>query len=167
MAALENVSANDLRQVSAEVKGKKPTQRLMAAISYLEDDDLTRKDVVERYGYTGEWLPRWLDRLERLADEPFEEVIYDDHRSVCPLELSNEEREQFEVALHESAEEVGIDAPARSVPLASKYLTDEFGVEYCDRHVRRLLSEAGLSHKTVRPEYISPTSVHRRRSKAG
>ena len=28
-----------------------------------------------------------------------------------------------------------------------------FGVEYCDRHVRRLLSEAGLSHKTARPEH--------------
>ena len=63
------------------------------------------------------------------------------------------EREQFEATLHESPEEVGIDAPAWSVPLASKYLTDEFGVEYCDRHVRRLLSEAGLSHKTARPEY--------------
>ena len=153
MAALENVSTDDLRQVLAEVEGKKPTQRLMAAINYLEDDDLTQKEVAERYGYTGGWLSRWLDRLKRLADEPFEEVVYDDHRSGCPPELSNEEREQFEAALHESPEEVGIDAPAWSVPLASKYLTDEFGVEYCDRHVRRLLSEAGLSHKTARPEY--------------
>ena len=91
----------------------------------------------------------------RHYDEPFEEVVYDDHRSGCPPELSNEEREQFEAALYESPEEVGIDAPAWSVPLASKYFTDEFGVEYCDRHVRRLLSEAGLSHKTARPEYYN------------
>lgn len=39
----------------------------MAAINYLEDDDLTQKEVAERYGYTGGWLSRWLDRLERLA----------------------------------------------------------------------------------------------------
>ena len=67
MAALENVSTDDLRQVLAEVKGKKPTQRLMAAINYLKGDDLTQKEVAERYGYTGGWLSRWLDRLERLA----------------------------------------------------------------------------------------------------
>ena len=53
MAALENVSTDDLRQVLAEVEGKKPTQRLMAAINYFEDDDLTQKEVAERYGYTG------------------------------------------------------------------------------------------------------------------
>ena len=40
MAALENVSTDELRQVLTEVEGKKPTQRLMAAINYLEDDDL-------------------------------------------------------------------------------------------------------------------------------
>ena len=145
MAALENVSTDDLRQVLAEVEGKKPAQRLMAAINYLEDDDLTQKEVAERYGYTGGWLSRWLDRLERLADEPFEDVVYDDHRSGCPPEFSDEEREQFEAALHESPEEVGIDAPAWSVPLAQHYLSEEFDVDYCDRHVRRLLSEAGLS----------------------
>ena len=53
MAALENVSTDDLRQILTEVEGKKPTQRLMAAINYLEDDDLTQKEVAERYGYTG------------------------------------------------------------------------------------------------------------------
>ena len=47
MAALENVSTDDLRQVLAEIEGRKPTQRLMAAINYLEDDDLTQKEVAE------------------------------------------------------------------------------------------------------------------------
>ncbi|EMA48460.1 transposase (ISHnew96) [Halococcus thailandensis JCM 13552] len=42
MAALENVATDDLRQGLAEVTGKKPAQRLMAAINYLEDDDLTQ-----------------------------------------------------------------------------------------------------------------------------
>jgi AraC-like DNA-binding protein len=56
MSSGENVSAEDLRQVLAEVEGKKPTQRLMAAINYLEDDDLTQKEAAERYGYTGGWL---------------------------------------------------------------------------------------------------------------
>jgi transposase len=153
MTAGENLSAEDLRQILAEIEGKKPTQRLMVAINYLENDDLTQKEAAERYGYTGGWLSQWLDRLERLADEPFEQVVYDEPRSGRPTQLSDAEHEQFVETLHESPEEVGIDAPAWSVPLASKYLTEEFDVDHCDRHIRRLLTEAGLSCGTARPEY--------------
>lgn len=69
MATLENVTIDDLRNVLAEVEGKKPTQRRVAAITYLEDDDVTQKEVAEWYGYIGGWLSRWLNRLERFADE--------------------------------------------------------------------------------------------------
>lgn len=31
----------------------KPTQRVMAVINYLEEDDPTMTEVAERYGYTG------------------------------------------------------------------------------------------------------------------
>ena len=61
MASLENVSTDDLREVLAEVEGKKPTQRLMAAINYLEEDDAVMTEVAGRYGYTGP------DRLIRIA----------------------------------------------------------------------------------------------------
>jgi transposase len=153
MPSLDAVSTEDLRQVLAEVDDKKPTQRLMAAINYLEEDDATLQEVAQRYGYTAGWLSRWLDRLERLADEPFEEVVYDEPREGRPAELTDDEHEQFVAVLHESPQEVGYDAPAWSVPLARHYLAEEFDVEYCERHVRRLLSEAGLSWKTARPEY--------------
>ncbi len=153
MPTLDNVSTDDLRNVLAEVEGKKPAQRLMAAINYLEEDDATLKEIANRYGYTAGWLSRWLDRLERLADEPFEDVVYDEHRSGRPSKLTEEEHEQFVEILHESPQDVGFEAPAWSVPLASAYLRDEFDVEYCDRHVRRLLSEAGLSSRTTRPKF--------------
>jgi transposase len=42
------------------------------------------------------------------------------------------------------------------VPLVSNYLAEQFGVECCERHVRRLISEAGLSSRTARPEYYKP-----------
>ena len=136
------MSTDDLRQVLAEVEGKKPTQRVMAAINYLEEDEATLEDVAERYGYTAGWLSRWLDRLERLADEPFEEVVYDEHRSGRPSELSDEQYDQFVETLHASPEEAGLDAPAWSVPLARHYLAEEFDVEYCERHVQRLMSDS-------------------------
>src|SRR5699024_9311101 len=78
---------------------------------------------------------------------------YDEPRSGRPSELSDQEHERFVDVLHEPPEEAGIDAPAWSVPLAQHYLSEEFDVDYCDRHVRRLMTEAGLSWKTARPEY--------------
>jgi transposase len=153
MTHLENVSTEDLHQVLAEVEGKDATQRVMAAINWKEEDGVQQKDIAQRYGYTQGWLSQWLTRLERLETEPFEDVVYDEPRSGRPSELSDQEHERFVDALHESPEEVGIDAPAWSVPLASKYLAEEFDVDYSDRHIRRLLTEAGLSHKTARPEY--------------
>ena len=63
MASLNDVSTDDLRQILAEIEGKKPTQRVMAAINYLEEDEATLEYVAERYGYTAGWLSRWLDRL--------------------------------------------------------------------------------------------------------
>jgi len=53
MATLHAATLDDLRESIAEVEGKKPTQRLMAVINYLEEDDASMKQVAERYGYTG------------------------------------------------------------------------------------------------------------------
>ena len=153
MANLENVSTEDLRQILAEVDDGAAVERLMAAITYKEIDDLTQKAAAELYGFSESWASKWFSRLERLETEPFEDVVYDEPRSGRPSELSDKQHERFVDALHESPEEVGLDAPAWSVPLASKYLTEKFDVDYCDRHVRRLLTEAGLSHKTARPDY--------------
>jgi hypothetical protein len=78
-----------------EVEAKKPTQHLMAAINYVKEDDETMTEFAVRYGYTAGWLSRWLDRFERLADEPFEEVVYDKPRGGRPAELSDEAYDQF------------------------------------------------------------------------
>ena len=155
MTAGENLSVEDLRQILAEVEGKKPTQRLMAAINYLEEDNATQKDIAKRYGYSGGWMSQWLTRLERLETEPFEDVVYDEPRSGRPSELSDTEYERFVDILHEPPEHVGIDARAWTVPLAQHYLKEQFDVEYCDRHIRRLLTQAGLSRQTARPQYVN------------
>ena len=112
MANLENVSTEDLRQVLAEVDDGAAVQRLMAAITYKEIDDLSQKTAAELYGFSESWASKWFSRLERLETEPFEDVVYDEPRSGRPSELSEQEHERFVDALHESPEEVGIDAPA-------------------------------------------------------
>ena len=71
---LESVSTDHLRQVLAEVDDAAATERLMAAITYKEIDEVTQEDAAELYGYSEGWASKWFNRLERLADEPFEEV---------------------------------------------------------------------------------------------
>jgi len=53
---LANVSGEDLRDFLAEVEGKKPTQRLIATINYLEEDGATKEEIARRYGYSAGWL---------------------------------------------------------------------------------------------------------------
>jgi len=153
MANLENISADYLRQILAEVDDGDATKRLMAAIAFKEIDELTQEGAAEMYGFSSSWSSKWFQRLERLEEEPFEQVVYDEKRDGRDPELTEQQHEQFVEALNNPPEESGIDAPAWSVPLARQYLKDEFQVEYCERHVRRLMSEAGLSWKTARPEY--------------
>jgi transposase len=155
MGNLENISAEDLRQILAEVDDADATERLMAAITYKEIDDLTQEEAANLYGFSSSWASKWFTRLEQLEEEPFEDVVHDEPRSGRPSELSDQEHERFVDALHEPPEEADIDARAWTVPLARHYLKERFGVEYCDRHVRRLMTEAGLSRQTARPQYVN------------
>jgi len=92
---LESVSTDHLRQVLAEVDDAAATERLMAALTYKEIDEVTQEDAAELYGYSEGWASKWFNRLERLADEPFEEVVYDEPRPGRPAELTEQEHEQF------------------------------------------------------------------------
>jgi transposase len=150
---LENVTTDYLREVLETVNESAAAKRLMAAITYKEIDDITQKEAAEMYGFSEGWASKWFNRLERLETEPSEAVVYDEPRSGRPSKLSEQEKQQFTEVLHKPPEDVGIDAPAWSVPLARNYLNESFDVEYSDRHVRRLLREAGLSWKTARPEF--------------
>ena len=55
MANLENVSTEDLRQILAEIDDGAAIQRLIAAITSEEIDDLTHKAAAELYGFSESW----------------------------------------------------------------------------------------------------------------
>ena len=100
MGNLENVSVEDLRQILAEVDDADATERLMAAITYKEIDDLTQKEAADLYGFSSSWASKWFTRLERLEEEPFEDVVYDEPRSGRPSDLSDQEYQRFVDVLH-------------------------------------------------------------------
>jgi transposase len=147
MAYLESVSVESLHRILTEVDDKRAVQRLLAGIAY--KDGVSQTKIARRHDVHPNTVRNWLRRLERLEDEPFEAVVYDESSGGRSRKLSDDEYERFVDALHGSPADVGFDERAWTVPLARRYLEETFDVEYCPRHVRRLLSEAGLTCETV------------------
>lgn len=164
MAHLEGVTGNDLRNILAEVDGKQATQRIMMGIAYKEGISQTK--LAEMYGVSEKTIYNWLCRLDRLADEPFESVVYDDDRPGRPSKLTDEEREQLERAFHHPPSAVGCDAPVWTAALAQTYIEATFDADYCLRQVRELMTEAGLSYTTARPEHQNADERVREASEA-
>jgi len=76
---LENVSADYLRQVLEQAEESAASERLMAAITYKEFEDVTQEDAAELYGYSEGWASKWFNRLERLSGCEFGSLIQELH----------------------------------------------------------------------------------------
>ena len=153
MGRLESVSTDELREYLDEVEQKRPTLRLVVGINYKEGVSQTK--LAEWYGVSRTTIHNWLNRLERLESEPFEEVIYDADRPGRPSKLSEDDWEQLLSILDEPPDDVGIDAPHWSPRIVQIFLDEEFDVTYSRRHIRELLHRAGFTWKTARPEYAA------------
>jgi len=143
---LDEISVDELQDALDNVDGKKPTQRLLAAIAY--KNGVTQTELAEWYGVERRTIYGWLTRLE--TDEPLEQAVRDDKRTGRKRKLSEKQQEEFEQTVHESPEEVGIDAPAWTPALAQQFLEETYDVEYSIPSCRRLLKEAGLSYQKPR-----------------
>jgi transposase len=145
MDHLDTISVEDLQQTLAEVEGKKPTKRILAAIAY--KNGITQTELAEWYGVERRTIYSWLQRLERGA---IEQAVYDAHRSGRPRKLTSEQQNTLESVLHESPQQVGYDAPTWTPELTGKYINDMFNIDYSLPSCRRLMKEIGLSYRTPR-----------------
>lgn len=132
----------ELEAALADAEGRKETLRLVTAIIYKRGPSVPM---------LAEWLDireatiyRWFDRLEA---EPIEEAVRDRPKPGRPPKLTDDQRAQFRDAVTGPPAEAGYDAPAWTTDLASRFLAEAFDVEYTDRHVQRLLKDAGLTWK--------------------
>ncbi|WP_265108824.1 IS630 family transposase [Halosolutus halophilus] len=146
MDHLDEISVEELQTALDNVEGKKPTQRLLAAIAY--KNGLTQTELAEWYDVQRRTIYSWLKRLD--TDESLEQAVTDAHRSGRNRKLSEQEQQEFEEIVHESPEEVGVDAPAWTPALVQQYLDETYDVEYSIPSCRRLLNEAGLSYQKPR-----------------
>lgn len=146
MALLDDISVGELQDAFDSVEEKKPTQRLMLAILYKQGPSVPM--IADWFDMRDDTIYRWFREMDQ---EPLLDAIHDDPPPGRPPKLTEAERAAFEAAVQAPPAEVGYDAPAWTTKLARRYLNEEFDVAYTPRHVRRLLTDAGLSFQTPRP----------------
>lgn len=148
MKRLDGITIDDLWTQLAETEGKKPVQRVSTAIRYKQGESVEK--LADRYGVCQKTVYNWLDRFD---EQPIEQAPYDDDRSGRPPELTDKEHDEFIADLHNSPTAVGYDRQVWFPALARDHLKTTFSVEYSLRHIRRLMTEAGLSWRTARPRH--------------
>jgi transposase len=146
MDHLDEISVEELHDALDTVEGKKPTQRLLAAIAY--KNGVTQTELAEWHDTGRRTIYSWLKRLD--TDESLAQAVTDAKRTGRKRKLSDSELHEFEETVHEPPAEVGIDAPAWTPALVQDYLDETYGVEYSLPSCRRLLKEAGLRYQKPR-----------------
>lgn len=142
MEHLEDISVEDLQDALAEVDGKKPAKRILAAIAY--KNGITQTELAEWYGVERRTIYSWLKRLD---GKQIEQAVYDAHRSGRPSKLSAEQRETLKRILHQSPREIDYEALAWTPELVKQYMHEAFGVNYSLPSCRRLMKDIGLSYR--------------------
>lgn len=138
MEHLASISVADLHEALEEVEGKRPTQRLLAAIAY--KNGVTQTELAEWHGVQRRTIYNWLRRLDR---GPIEQAVRDDHRPGRPRKLTADQQERLRRALEGPPTEVGYDASAWTPRLVGRFVGETFDVEYSTPSCRRLLRETG------------------------
>ena len=139
----DEISVEELQEALDNVDGNKPTQRLLAAIAY--KNGVTQTELAEWHDTGRRTIYSWLQRLD--TDDSLEQAVTDAHRSGRKRKLSETQQHEFEQTVHDSPQEIGIDAPAWTPALAQAYFKETYGVDYSIPSCRRLLKEAGLTYQ--------------------
>lgn len=127
----------------------KAVKRLLTAIAYKQGQ--SPADIEETFGISKKNVYEWLDRFE---ERGLDEALYDESKPGRPAKLSDEQFDELEAVLDKSPEDAGYDGVQAWTPrFVQHWLKTHFDVEYTQRHVRRLMDDAGLSWRTVRPKH--------------
>ncbi len=142
MDHLEDITVEQLQAALDAVEGKKPTQRLLAAIAY--KNGVTQTELAEWYGVERRTIYSWLTRLDAAS---LEQAVYDSHRSGRPRKLSGEQQEILERTVREPPTDVGYEELAWTPALLQNWIQETYDVEYSIPSCRRFLKESGLRYR--------------------
>lgn len=138
MTRIEDVPMEGLRVATESFDEHRSIRRLYAAILYKQGVPAPR--IAEWFDVRPATVYGWLDRLE--ATESILEAVTDDTRPGRPTKLNEEERGEFFELLSHPPTAVGMDSDKWTPQLAKALLASRYGVDYSERHLRRLLNQA-------------------------
>jgi transposase len=137
MEHLDDITVAELQAALDEVEGKKPTQRLLAAIAY--KSGVTQTELAEWHGVQRRTIYNWLKRLD---GDSLETAVEDAHRPGRPRRLSESEQNTLEQVLRGSPVDVGYDEPEWTPELVQGFVRERFDVDYSRPSCRRFIREA-------------------------
>lgn len=136
MGTLSGLTKEQLRAALDEVDGKKPTQRLMIALAYVDGESVST--LSDRYGIPASTIYYWLDRFD---ERPLEQALVDDDRPGRPRKLNADERAALEADLQSPPDAFGFDDAHWTPEVLREHVEQQYDVTYSLGHVRRLLRE--------------------------
>ena len=142
MDHLEDLSVDELHATLENVEGKKPTQRLLAAIAY--KNGVTQTELADWHDVERKTIYSWLNRLDA---ESLEAAVEDEHRPGRPRKLSEDERLEFERTVQVSPPAPYDVGSGWSPSIVQQYLVDTYDVEYSLPSCRRILKEVGFEYR--------------------
>lgn len=144
---LSEISPKELTDRLKDESDSKAIKRLVVAREYL--DVQSPATISEKFGWPEQTIYSWINRLESRG---LDKGLNDDIPPRRPPALGDDEFEEFQAAVQGPPGNVGFDTSIWSTELAQRHLRDEFGQKYSLRHVRRLLTRAGISWPISSPQ---------------
>jgi transposase len=139
---LRSQTYQKLRRLRKEAEGDgayRVARRIHAVL--LNRDGHASGDIAHILDAPRSKVSQWLRDYEEFGLE----ALLEGQRSGRPAQLSASQRRQLEDIIDSGPRAYGFLSGVWSAPMVGRIVTEEFGIDYTDRHVRRLLHEWGFS----------------------
>jgi len=124
----------------AEADGAYRVAKRIHAVT-LNHDGMTSGEIADVLDAPRSKVSQWLSDYEHYGFE----ALLEGQRSGRPDQLSEPQRTQLEDIIDSGPVSWGFLSGVWSAPMVARVISEEFGIDYCARHVRRLLHEWGFS----------------------
>jgi transposase len=124
----------------AEADGAHRVAKRLHAIT-LNHEGLSSGDIAELLDAARSKVSQWLSDYERFGYE----ALLEGQRPGRPGQLTRQQQVQLEDIIDRGPQAWGFLSGVWSAPMVGRIISEEFGIGYTARHVRRLLHEWGFS----------------------
>jgi transposase len=142
----------------AETDGAYRVAKRIHAVT-LNHDGMTSGEIADLLDAPRSKVSQWLSDYEHYGFE----ALLEGQRSGRPDQLAESQRVQLEDIIDSGPVSWGFLSGVWSAPMVARVISEEFGIDYCARHVRRLLHAWGFSVQRPRRKLKRANPVEQNR----